>query len=492
MGSLVLSSMALSHLAGSSQPVFQGPSLLFKALPESAASMYLFFINTVWISGYILFFTALAMILFTGFKYLDTIKFRMLRSFYLTPLSPVYVFIFDSLYSLAYFLGGWIPLTYMNIHNFRKREILFIALILAVSVLPFFAMVTFPSYFNAIGEEAPMALLKTYDTWHDTGELEDLPFDDTAKHYALTYYLRAEYFKNRPSGRRYENIAESLSLAIDKGLDHYSVMNNYGNALLMTGKAEQAMKYYAAALEKRSTDAAVLFNISQYYLYKDDYTTAKEYYDRAFENRGGLTIPVLDWNNLVLLDISLPEKQAFGSFMLNTGSIEFKSRIFSISRIVIIPALIIFIFISLITLSPFTSYWASFVKCDSCGDPIIAGGASTARKGRILCASCNFMIPRGHTKPGAESIPLKIKRFKSILMNLLLPGSGYILRDKLFSGFLIVLFTTASVILSLYGEHFLYVAPETAACLRQSILYYPVISIISTAILLFTPSRRNK
>ncbi len=473
---------------------FESLALLSGTLSSSTAAKYVASANAVWLSGYVLFFSAMTVIISVGFKYLDTAKFRMLRTFYINPLSPAYVFIFDTLFSLAFFLGGWLPLTYINIHNFKKKEILFISLCLAVTIVPFFIMATFPSFFDGLAAGSPVKILESYDKWEKDGVFKQIPYDETAKKFALTHYLRAEYLKAEPSSgkTRYGLAAASIESAMEAGLQHPSVYNSYGNAMLLSGNAKKALYSYNEALRKRPEDPVILFNISQYYLYIDDYNSARTYYDKAFSLKGELELPVLDWDNIVLLEMRLPPGAALSSVYKNMMTVKFREKAFSIKKMVLIPSVILLLFVSILLLAPFTGYWASFVKCDSCGDPIIAGGASTARKGVILCAACNFMLPdtRGPGSRPRKDIPGRMKNFKSLMINLVFPGCGYILRGRIVSGFFWILLTAVFLMTALYAGNFMLVSARTVNALRKAALFYPLISLLSSVLLLFIPQRR--
>jgi len=96
-----------------------------------------------------------------------------------------------------------------------------------------------------------------------------------------------------------------------------------------------------------------------------------------------------------------------------------------------------------------------------------------------------------HQRIGQHSMASTIDFLKTFFINLIYPGSGYIIRGATFTGFIWLFFTTSLITTALFSRYFLLSDLQGLKTLNDLLLFYPVLSLISTVMLpLFT--RRSR
>jgi tetratricopeptide (TPR) repeat protein len=430
-----------------------------------------------------------AYLIFLSYRYLDTVKFRALRSFFNGSPSPWIVLIVNIAVSLAFFLGGWILVFILNLHNFSKKELRTLVITALFIFIPFGITATHGGWFDAVSARSPLALLKAYDR-DDISLLREYREDAFVRDNPLYLYLMATGKSGSGDVPSYRRIASLLQRALAGGYESAAVYNNLGNAMLMLDSAEQSLAHYERALSAAPGDPVILYNISQYYLFRDDYDTAKIFYDKAFASKGQLDLPVLDWENIVLLEKKISPAFVWNSFLKDTARWDFPVKSLSFSKLAFFPAVSVILLVLMLLLYPLTANWSSFVRCESCGIPIIPGSATTSHRGRIFCSRCHLMLPVFlNQKAGRHSMATKIDYLKTYFINLIYPGSGYIIRGATVTGLVWLFLTTSLITTALFSRYFLVSDLYALATLNELLLFYPVLSLVSTALLPFYTRR---
>ncbi len=464
-------------------------SSFFLSAKFSLENRFLLLTNALWVFLLCVTLTMAAYLIFLSYRYLDTVKFRALRSFFNGSPSPWIVLIVNITVSLAFFLGGWILVFFLNLHNFTKKELRTLIILALFIFIPFGITATHGGWFDAVAARSPLALLRAYDS-DDISLVREYREDAFVRDNPLYLYLMAGR-RNIPGDETsYRRIASLLQRAVAGGYESAAVDNNLGNAMLMLDSAEQALAHYERALSAAPGDPVILYNISQYYLYRDDYDTAKIFYDKAFTAKGQLDLPVLDWENIVLLEKKVTPAFVWASFLKDTARWDFPVKALSFSKLAFFPGTSAVLLILILLLFPLTANWASFVRCESCGIPIIPGSATTSHRGRIFCSRCHLMLPVFlHQKAGRYSMATKIDYLKTFFINLIYPGSGYILKGATVTGLIWLFLTTSLITTALFSRYFLVSDLKGLAALNDLLLFYPLLSLASTAVLPFYKRR---
>lgn len=455
----------------------------------SLKERFLLLTNALWLFLLCVTLAMAVYLVFLSYKYLDTVKFRALRSFFNGSPSPWVILIVNIAVSLAFFLGGWILVFFLNLHNFTKKELRTLTIWALFIFIPFGVTVTHAGWFDAVAARSPLALLKAFDR-EDISLLREYREDAFVRDNPLYLYLMAAGRRTPAEGTSNRRTASLLQRAVAGGYKSAAVYNNLGNALLMLDSSEQALAYYERALSAASRDPVILYNISQYYLYRDDYDTAKIFYDKAFAAKGQLELPVLDWENIILLEMKIAPSFVWHSFLQDTARWDFPVKALSYSKLAFFPAFSAILLILILFLFPLTVNWASFVRCESCGIPIIPGSATTSHRGRIFCSRCHLMLPVYlHQKAGRHSMARKIDTIKTYFINLIYPGSGYIIKGATVTGSIWLFLTTSLITTALFSRYLLISDLRAISALNDLLLFYPLFSLASTVMLPFFARR---
>ncbi|HDS03701.1 MAG TPA: hypothetical protein ENN72_08355 [Firmicutes bacterium] len=463
----------------------------FSSVQYSLESRFLALTNTIWISLFIFTLTLVALLILISCRYLDTVKFRTLRSFYMDSPSPLIVLLVNILASLAFFLGGWIFVFFLNIHNLSKKELYTLLVWALLIFLPFGIILSSPGWFDGLIAQTPSALLRAYDR-SDLSHVRLYRDDPFIRENPLYLCLLAQHNQSSGTASGNKQNAALLQRALSGGYTSTAVYNNLGNAMLMLNSSDAALSHYDRALSRAPEDPIVLYNISQYYLFRNDYDTAKVFYDKAFTLKGQLELPVLDWENIILLEKTLDPDFVWRFFLGETARREFPQKAFSQPQLFLFPGISVFLILLIIFLFPLTSNWASFVTCESCGIPIIPGSATSSHQGRIFCSRCHLMLPVYlNQKLGKDSMATKIDTLKHILFNLIIPGGGYILKGHTLKGLFWLLLTTTVLTFSFFNKYFLITDYSLLSAFNRTLDLYPAVSFVSTVLLLFCKGRKS-
>lgn len=428
-----------------------------KGYSSSLYYRYSFLANSVLIIMWAAIAALYASIIILSLRTHKPILFKTLHS-YFSHDKPFLIKILTSLGVFIFFLlGGWIYFFVSSQGIMKKKEIVLLLCLTILAAVPMSIISLFPQFYAYIHEPALLKQLSLYDNY----QIEYIVRDELKEIHAripsapLPSYLLAKYYKGATTLYKDPN-GYAMALAY---YDEMITMNffpevaytNIGNIHFINGDTRSALASYEKAITANPNNAYALYNLSQWHLFKGNDDTYSEYYSKALTQakKSHITLPETAVSSITIFDAEIPKNAIWSyhihsMFAMSGVDVLFSTQIMII--LIMFPTILLLIGL---VLARSNINFRPYIQCASCTTPLFPNSARATYMNNTLCPDCSMLVSQ---ESYSADVTSKRKRqyffswIKSCILNLMLPGSGF-----LYSGYTLrgIIFLLISIILLL-------------------------------------------